>query len=204
MSAMVEAAFHLGTQFPVGSWQPGDSIEVRCLDTSQTPALTGPRRFFSNHAEVLSFALAMCDRWDVFIGVGWRRCPKTGDMRRCRCKVKGGNDHVSRLTAAYVDLDVGKAGATVEEITDRLMAERVPPAIIVASGRGVHGYWLVAEPTADLERVRRINQGLRDRFCGDNAVDPARILRLAGTLHHKQTPAKPVRLIRAVGEAVAA
>jgi len=201
---MTEGAFHLGTLFPANAWQPGEAIEIRCLDASCVPAGRGPRRFFGNHAEALSFALAQREAWDVFVGVGLRRCPKTGDMRTCRCTVKGGNAHISRLTAAYVDLDVGKAGATVDEIVDRLMGERLQPAIIVASGRGVHGYWTFDEPTADLELVRRINQGLRDRFGGDNAVDPARILRLAGTLHHKQAPALPVRLIRAVGEAVAA
>ena len=204
MTAAIEAAFHIGTLFPVEAWEPGEAIEIRCLDASRTPALPGPRRFFSNHADVLSFALAMRDRWDVFVGVGWRRCPIAGDMQSCPCRTKGGTDHVSRLTAAYVDLEIGKAGDTVAGITDRLMAERLQPAIIVASGRGVHGYWTFDAPSADLERVRKINQGLRDRFGGDNAIDPARILRLAGTLHHKQTPAKPVRLIRAVGEAVPA
>lgn len=201
---MTEAAFHLGALFPVDAQQADEQIEIRCLDMSLTPALPGPRRFFRTHGEALSFALAQSNQWDVFIGVGFRRCPETGDMRRCRCKVKGGNTHVSRLTAAYADLDVGKAGATVDAIVERLMESRVPPAIVVASGRGVHGYWTFDEPTADLERVRRINQGIRDRFGGDNAVDPARILRLAGTLHRKQSPALPVRLISVVTEGAAA
>jgi hypothetical protein len=98
--------------------------------------------------------------------------------------------------AAFVDLDVGKAGESVDAIVERLMAERMPPKIIVASGRGVHAYWTLPEPTTDLEKVRRINQGLRERLGGDNAVDPARILRLAGTLHRKQSPALPVTLVR--------
>jgi hypothetical protein len=103
-----------------------------------------------------------------------------------------------------VDLDVGEAGTSVDEIVEKLMSARLQPAIIVQSGRGVHGYWTLDEPTADLGLVKRINQGLRNRLGGDNAVDPARILRLAGTLHHKQSPPLPVRLLRAVGEAVLA
>jgi hypothetical protein len=48
-----------------------------------------------------------------------------------------------------------------------------------------------------------MNQRLRDRLGGDNAVDPARILRLAGTLHHKQDPPLQVRLLK-LSAAVAA
>jgi hypothetical protein len=200
MNELTQAAVHLGTLFPVDLWMPGERIEIRCLDTSRSPAQRGPRAFFDNHAEALSFALANRERWDVFFGVGWRRCPSTGDVRMCRCPKKGA-DHVSRLTAAFVDLDIGKAGDSVDEIVSKLIA--VPPSLAVSSGRGVHGYWMLDEPTRDVERVRLLNQRLRDRFAGDNAVDPARILRLAGTLQHKQTPPLPVRLLK-LSEAVAA
>jgi hypothetical protein len=196
-----QAAVHLGTLFPVDLWRPGEYIEIRCLDASQSPSHKGPRGFFDNHTEALSFALANRDQWDVFFGVGWRRCPKSGDMRSCRC-AKRGADHVSRLTAAYVDLDIGKAGESVDAIVARLR-DGPPPSLAVSSGRGLHAYWMLDEPTEDLERVRRLNQRLRDILGGDNAVDPARILRVAGTLHHKQRPAQPVSLLK-LGEAVAA
>jgi hypothetical protein len=204
MNPLTEAAFHVGTLFPVDLWQPGEAVEVRCLDASMTPSRAGPRRFFTNHAQLLQFAMSVCHQWDVFFGVGWRRCPVTGDMTTCTCPTKGGNAHVSRLTATYVDLDVGKAGASAGEIFEKVMASRLEPAVVVASGRGVHAYWTLDEPTSDAALVRRVNQGLRDRFNGDNAIDPARVLRLAGTLHRKQQPAIPVRLLRAVGEAIVA
>ena len=204
MNELTQAAFHLGVLFPANRWEPGETIEIRCLDAGKTPAGHGPRRFFSDHGTAISFAMKMRTKWDVFVGVGWRRCPVTGNMRTCRCKVKGGNDHVSRLTAAYVDLDVGKAGESLPAIVECVMAERLQPAIIVASGGGVHAYWTLTEPTSDLEHVRRINQGIRDRLGGDNAVDPARILRLAGTLHRKQTPYRAVQLLRAAHDSEAA
>jgi hypothetical protein len=201
---LTEAAFHLGTLFPADLWLPGEAVEVRCLDASVVPARSGPRRFFTNHGQLLSFAMSERERWDVFFGVGLRRCPVTADMMTCRCPRKGGSDHLSRLTSAYVDLDVGKAGSSVDEIYEKVMDGRLKPAVVVLSGRGIHAYWTLDEPTSDLALVRRVNQGLRDRFGGDNAIDPARILRLAGTLHHKQSPPLPVRLLRAVGEVVAA
>jgi len=200
-SPMVQAAFHLGVLFPVDAWLPGECIEIRCLDASRTPAGIGPRRFFDNHTEAVSFALAQRERFDVFSGVGWRRCPM-GEPMPCRCATRGGNDHVSRLTAAYCDLDVPKCGASVDAIVDRVRsAGRIAPSIIVASGRGVHCYWTFDEPTADVARVRRLNAAIALRFGADSAIDPARVLRVAGTLHHKQAPALPVRLLYATGAA---
>lgn len=199
-SPMVQASFHLGALFPVDAWEPGEYIEIRCLDASRQPAGIGPRGFFDNHAEAVSFALAQSPRWDVFGGVGWRRCPK-GEPMPCRCTTKGGDAHVSRLTAAYCDLDVPKCGESVEAIVDHVMtAARYAPKIIVASGRGVHAYWTI-EPTSDIARVRRVNAAVRDRFGADNAIDPARVLRVAGTAHRKQSPALPVRLLYPTGEA---
>lgn len=203
MNQTTEAAFHIGTLFPPDHWEPGEYIEVRCLDTSRRPARPGPRAFFSDHGSLLRFALHACQQWDVFVGVGWRRCPEHDDINLCVCPTKGA-DHVSRLNAAYADLDIGKAGDSIDEILSRVDAGELRPAIVVVTGHGAHAYWTLEEPTSDLELVRRINRGVRDRFGGDNAIDPARILRLAGTLNHKQSPPMPVRLLRAVGEAVSA
>lgn len=202
MNATTQAAFQLETLFQVDLWLPGECIEIRCLDASTSPAGRGPRRFFDNHAQALKFAFANKARWDVFFGVGWRRCPVTGDVRTCRCSKKGA-EHVSRLTATFVDLDVGKAGDSLDAIISTVSAHTPPPSLAVSSGRGAHAYWLLDEPTDDVERVRSINQRLRDQFGGDNAVDPARILRLAGTLNHKQHTRLPVRLLT-LGKAVAA
>jgi hypothetical protein len=114
-------------------------------------------------------------------------------MSDCRHEEKGG-DHVSRLKAIWGDFDAGSA----EELQDQLeylAGLSLPPNVLVASGTGLHAYWTLLEPTTDLPRVKYVNRGLRLRFGADNAIDPARILRLAGTLNHKYGEPLPVRLL---------
>src|SRR3990172_4167052 len=67
--------------------------------------------------------------------------------------------------------------------------------VIVASGMGAHAYWVLGEPTSDLARVEAINRGVRAKLAGDNAIDAARILRLAGTYNYKHGQRLPVRLV---------
>lgn len=81
------------------------------------------------------------------------------------------------------------------------------PQIVVDSGNGYHGYWLLDRmyPFAEVQEVMK---GMRVRAGADKTYDKARILRVPGTLNHKDchlTPngrvemihnCKPVRLIR--------
>ncbi len=121
----------------------------------------------------------------------------------------------------WVDLDGGDG--TPEEalalLTPHVKAGRVPPPqMMVHSGGGYHAYWRLAElaPVQDreqVERVRSVHQRLRILLGGTEtgphacpwAVDPARILRLPGSLNLKPwfTPEKVsytqprvVRLVR--------
>jgi hypothetical protein len=68
--------------------------------------------------------------------------------------------------------------------------------MVIGSGTGVHAYWRIPDgPSSDLVRVVGLNRAIRDRFKGDNAIDAARILRLAGTVNHKHGGALLVRLL---------
>lgn len=64
------------------------------------------------------------------------------------------------------------------------------------SGHGQHAYWLLREavPTADVVLAMK---GIAKDIGGDHTHDPARILRIPGTLNHKDplNPV-PVRLLR--------
>ena len=73
----------------------------------------------------------------------------------------------------------------------------LPPSVLVGSGKGVHAYWRLIEPTSELFRVEQVNRGLRRRFGADNAVDAARILRVASTYNFKYGQPVPVRLLLA-------
>ena len=142
--------------------------------------------------------------WDVFFGVGVRRCPAVSDIRECP-HGQGGADHVSRLPAAWGDFDVAtpsdheRSFPSIDEALHALRAADPPPIVMVASGAGVHAYWRLDAPTSELERIEVLNRAIRDQLKGDNAVDAARILRLAGTFNRKYGDPLPVHLLEASG-----
>jgi hypothetical protein len=56
--------------------------------------------------------------------------------------------------------------------------------VIVHSGGGYHAYWLLDEPTTELNTARQVLQGLVRTFGGDG-LSPAQSLRLPGTVNTK-------------------
>lgn len=65
----------------------------------------------------------------------------------------------------------------------RLRAYRPAPSFIVFSGGGYQAFWRFSEPTADLDRVERINRQLAADLGGDNCHNIDRIMRLPGTVN---------------------
>ena len=65
----------------------------------------------------------------------------------------------------------------------RLKAYSLAPSLIVFSGGGYQAFWKLAEPTADLDRVERINRQLAADLGGDNCHNIDRIMRLPGTIN---------------------
>ena len=191
-----QAQAHLGAVLPA-PLLPFESIEIRCLDTRTRPAKPGPRLFVDSIEAAVEAAMRHRDDWDVFFGVGTRTCPSAISMTECRHAGKGA-DHVSRLEAMWGDFDVKEGAAeSMESIVTRLSSLSLPPLVLVGSGRGLHAYWPLLEPTQETGRIEALNRGLRLRFGADNAVDAARILRVAGTLNHKYGEPLPVQLLRA-------
>lgn len=199
-TARQQAERHLHMLFR-GGLQAGEWIELRCLDCSTEPAGRGPRSFHRSITALVTAAMELQGSWDVFVGVGLRRCPNTLDIRRCPHPERG-VDHVSRLPAAWCDLDVRcddeptKPHESLDRVLALLEAQQPPPGLIVGSGVGAHAYWVLDQPTHDLERIAGLNRAIRDRLSGDNAIDPARILRLAGTTNRKHGRALPVQLLK--------
>lgn len=191
--AREEARMHLLALFR-GGLLAGEWYELRCLDCSVSPAQPGPRLYFRSISELARAAIAHREHFDVFFGVALRRCPGAMNIRDCQHRPQG-RDHLSRVPATWGDFDLTPDEDDPTELRDRLRASAVPPALLLSSGRGIHAYWLLDEPTADLARIERINRGIRDGLGADNAVDAARILRVAGTLNHKYGASLPVRLL---------
>lgn len=138
----------------------------------------------------------------VWFGVATRFGPLDKGQR-------GGVSDCQELTALWVDIDIAgpnhKDSARLpDEATARVImrAFPVPPSIIVTTGGGVHGYWLLDEPTPAVEVA-----GLLDRWAVtwdriseehgcriDNVFDVPRVLRMPGTVNQKN--GAPVQVAR--------
>jgi hypothetical protein len=89
------------------------------------------------------------------------------------------------------------------ELCRKLIKEfRFPPSIIVRSGGGIQGYYLLKEPAQgnDLWRVKAINKALVNYYTvGHQGADPqsvdlARVFRLPGLMNLKYDPPRPVEI----------
>lgn len=98
----------------------------------------------------------------------------------------------------------GHKGKTIpSELCRKLIKEfRFPPSIMVRSGGGVQGYYLLNEPATgdDLWRVKAINKALVAYYTvGHQGADPqsvdlARVFRLPGLMNLKYSPPRPVEI----------
>lgn len=203
LSPFEEARTHLFTLFSAGL-DRGEWLEMRVLDCRRDPSRFITRGYFRSVTWLVQDAMRYRDRYDIFFGVGLRRCPDVLQIAKCTHE-KRGADHVSRLPAAWADFDIqspdepDKPHASMPELIKQLQQDQSPPTVLVASGTGIHAYWPFKKPMTDLRRVTRINSGIRKQFNGDNTIDAARILRLAGTLNFKHGKPLPVRLISVDG-----
>lgn len=113
------------------------------------------------------------------------------------------------VKSLWIDADVGpKAGEypTLEAALKALILFRekhkLPPySALVASGGGLHGYW-ISKSALTVREWAPYAEGLRALLIQDKLVkdpgittDVARILRVPGTFNHKTTPPKPVLLL---------
>lgn len=101
---------------------------------------------------------------------------------------------ITYTPALWVDVDDNST-----EAYERLQDMAMPPTMVVKSGGGYHGYWLLNEPlyvsdSDTLERIERVNQGLAVACKGDESVTNInRILRTPSTRNIKaKYDSKPV------------
>jgi hypothetical protein len=114
---------------------------------------------------------------------------------------------VLKLKAIWLDVDVKpeKGYATLTEALAAIAAfvpaaALPPPSALVLSGGGVHVYWISDraltlaewEPYAQGLRAQAERHGLKCDY--GLTTDPARILRVPGTLNYKTNPAKAVKV----------
>lgn len=159
-------------------------------------------RWFREVAAAAAAVEALPER-DVYVGVGLAE-RDYGPSQRCPA------DQVAGITAAWADFDVLSEAhskkslpASIEQALSVVPPE-MPPSVVVASGNGAHAWWLLKEPYLfDTKHERdwaasvvlrwqtllRFNAANRG-WAFDRLADLARVLRIPGTLNHKD-PAHP-------------
>lgn len=117
--------------------------------------------------------------YNVYIGV----CP--------RQKENGDKGAIKFIWVLWIDMDAKNFSGGKDEIFRRLNSFPIHPTIIVDSGNGFHAYWRLKEPVEirgdrDVSNVEAYLKALAANLDGDfTSAEIARILRLPGTLNHK-------------------
>ncbi len=104
---------------------------------------------------------------------------------------KGDKKAVKQTQSLWVDLDGKDFAGGKEEVLRRLKSFPISPTIIVDSGNGYHVYWLLKEPfeitcEQDIHKIEAFLKAIAKTLGGDlNSAELARVLRLPGTINHK-------------------
>jgi hypothetical protein len=121
----------------------------------------------------------------LYFGVALRGDDDDGTLANC-----------TMLTALFVDIDFSTTPEP--EARERLTHCPLSPSALVASGGGLHAYYLLREPLplpGDAGLARGLLRRLAGYLGGDLAsAEPARVLRIPGGLNHKYQPARPVTI----------
>lgn len=146
----------------------------------------------------------------------WSSVNPTAGPARADCG-RGTAEQATRLAGLFADLDIKPGGcadmATAEAVIDEasaLLGTR--PAIVVASGHGLQPHWPVEDgditdtfttndAAALLDRFGRLVEIVADNHGAkvDNVFEPARVLRVPGTVNHKEADPVPVTARRDTG-----
>ena len=124
-------------------------------------------------------------------------------------------DDVSGAFAFWLDIDCGEQNAVapkgyrdVDEAVSALTrfcidVELPHPTHVVASGSGLHVYWVLdasvgrEEWQESARKLKRLNEACGFQSDGSRTADIASLLRVPGSLNFKYTPPRPVRLQQA-------
>lgn len=159
-------------------------------------------------ASAAATAEQLAERKDVYLGVALRKSGLGASKR-------GGDDEVTGLAGLVADFDLLGPGhqktnlprdrAEVQGILNRLPLQ---PSAIVATGGGIHCWWLFAElwtldSESERQRAKAISRGWAGRIKAiareqrldvDAVHDLARVLRVPGTINHKNGGRRAVTL----------
>jgi len=165
-------------------------------------------RFFCDLGQLGLYARQRSPAQNVYFGVGLIRGDPAG---------RGKHEDIAAIGALWCDVDVHSPAHPRENLPQSLEEARgllrqmpLPPSVVVASGHGLHAYWLLHEPWIfDRDEDRTLAASLARRWHGlvctlatqkgwslENLGDLTRVLRLPGTLNHNASGNPvPVRIL---------
>jgi len=154
-------------------------IEIRAIHMKTGSAksyfYSSVDHFVSNQADID----LLSKEHNVYFGV----CP--------RQEKRGDKKSVKFVWALWSDLDPKFFKSGKKDILRSLNSFPISPTIVVDSGNGIHPYWRLKEPIEisnekDVLKVEAYLRALAKALDGDtSAAELARILRLPGTINHK-------------------
>lgn len=134
-------------------------------------------------AALRAFVAPRRARQNCYVGAAVRRTDANGTLANC-----------SLLPLLFADLDFH--GSTEGDTRARLTAFPFPPTMTVATGGGLHGWWLLKDPldlATEAPRAKTLLRRLAQHLAADRlAAEPARVLRLPHTYNFKFTPPRLV------------
>lgn len=178
-------------------WPQGLPDEGRVVICTKTERGMAPA-FFSDLAEAATHAAAEGRARDVYAGVSAQP-----ELPRGR----GTTETALAVPGLWLDIDFDKGARSMAGAEKFLAALPFPPTMLVATGGGVHAYWLFKEfleeraAAVGLElgwlkycrEVARLESGGAEL---DAVADLARVMRVPGTGNFKRPPAvTPVKIV---------
>ena len=155
-------------------------LELRCIHPG-----TGEVRALWTQIEKEKQREAVLKRADTLNGEGYGVY-----FAPClRSQKKGNAASAALLSALWIDID-GPEEHRQRDL-ERLQAFDPPPSVIVSSGGGWHGYWMLDEPLSldedNKQKIGRVMQGLFTALGGDEGYvkSVASVMRLPGSINTK-------------------
>jgi hypothetical protein len=162
-------------------FEPGDWIEIRCIDLSPEPAKIAHRWFKLGDVEQADAALAWAHGlntsdeapWNVYFGASPRRAhggTKSADVALARC--------------VFADFD---GGTTIAAALERVTAAGIPdPSFAIESGGGCHLWWRLDQAVEDLKEWQATEKATVKAVGADSTVTgKPQVMRLAGSRNVK-------------------
>jgi hypothetical protein len=126
------------------------------------------------------------DRWQNRRNLYFSVNTPKGDLTK-----KARKADIAAVTALHVDLDAPggiEVAIAKADLLPRLKAYQPPPSVILDSGGGLQGFWLLAEPAplngpGSVAHLEAYNRQIEIQLGGDHCHNIDRIMRLPGTVN---------------------